>query len=88
MGSYRGIGVSPGVAIGPVRKLINKVSNDVISASPREVFAALSKVGEDLEIASATVELEVAKEVLSAQAMIAQDSSPRSWHHCISCFSY
>lgn len=73
MGTYRGIGVSPGVAIGPVRKVINKVSNDVISASPREVFAALSKVGEDLEIASATVELEVAKEVLSAQAMIAQD---------------
>ncbi|MFM7860093.1 MAG: phosphoenolpyruvate-utilizing N-terminal domain-containing protein, partial [Candidatus Nanopelagicaceae bacterium] len=73
METYRGIGVSPGVAVGPIRKVINKVSTEAISASPREVFVALTKVGEDLELASATVELEVAKEVLSAQAMIAQD---------------
>ncbi len=70
---YRGIGVSPGVAIGPVRKVINEVSKAAIAASPREVFAALNKVGEDLELAAATVELDVAKDVLSAQAMIAQD---------------
>ena len=73
METFRGIGVSPGVAVGAIRKVINKVSTGAISASPREVFQALSKVGEDLELASATVELDVAKEVLSAQAMIAQD---------------
>ena len=69
----KGIGVSPGVAFGPVRKVVNVVSNDAIAATPREIFDALIKVGEDLEQAAANIELEVAKEVLSAQAMIAQD---------------
>ena len=69
----KGIGVSPGVAVGPVRKVINVVSTDAISASPREIFDALNKVGEDLDRAAATIELDVAKEVLSAQSMIAQD---------------
>ena len=69
----KGIGVSPGVAVGPVRKVINVVSTDAISASPREIFDALVKVGEDLDRAAATIELDVAKEVLSAQSMIAQD---------------
>jgi len=73
MSGLKGIGVSPGVAVGPVRKVINIVSTDAISASPREIFDALNKVGEDLEKSAATIELEVAKEVLSAQAMIAQD---------------
>ncbi|MEY2813628.1 MAG: hypothetical protein RL579_533, partial [Actinomycetota bacterium] len=73
MSGLKGIGVSPGVAVGPVRKVINVVSTDAISASPREIFDALNKVGEDLERSAATIELEVAKEVLSAQAMIAQD---------------
>mgnify|MGYP003343713590 CR=1 FL=1 len=69
----KGIGVSPGVAVGPIRKVINVVSTDEISASPREIFDALNKVGEDLDRAAATIELDVAKEVLSAQSMIAQD---------------
>jgi len=73
MNLIKGIGVSPGIAVGPVRKVINIVSTDAISASPREIFDALNKVGEDLEKSAATIELEVAKEVLSAQAMIAQD---------------
>ena len=72
-GNLKGIGVSPGVAVGPVRKVINVVSTDAISASPREIFEALIKVGEDLDRAAATIELDVAKEVLSAQSMIAQD---------------
>ena len=72
-GSLSGIGVSPGVAIGPIRKVINVVSTDAIPASPRQIFEALNKVGEDLERAAATVELDVAKEVLGAQSMIAQD---------------
>ena len=68
-----GIGVSPGVEIGPVRKVINVVSNVAIPATPRQIFEALTKVGEDLDRAAATVELDVAKEVLGAQSMIAQD---------------
>ena len=71
--ALKGIGVSPGVAVGPIRKVINVVSTDAISASPREIFDALNKVGEDLDRAAATIELDVAKEVLSAQSMIAQD---------------
>ncbi len=68
-----GIGVSPGVAVGPIRKVINEINRDAVPASPRQIFEALNKVGEDLERAAATVELEVAREVLSAQSMIAQD---------------
>ena len=71
--SLKGIGVSPGVSVGPIRKVINETSTDVIAASPREIFDALEKVGEDLEQAAAKIELDVAKEVLSAQSMIAQD---------------
>jgi phosphotransferase system enzyme I (PtsI) len=73
IGVLKGIGVSPGVAVGPIRKVINIVSTEAISASPREIFEALVKVGEDLEQAAEKIELEVAKEVLGAQAMIAQD---------------
>ena len=40
----KGIGVSPGVAVGPVRKIINEISHDAIAASPREIFDALNKV--------------------------------------------
>ena len=47
--SLKGIGVSPGVSVGPIRKVINEISTDVIAASPREIFEALIKVGEDLE---------------------------------------
>ena len=71
--SLTGIGVSPGVAVGPIRKVINVISTDAVPASPRQIFEALIQVGEDLERAAANVELDVAKEVLSAQSMIAQD---------------
>ena len=73
MSNLTGIGVSPGVAAGPIRKVINVVSTDAIAASPRQIFEALTKVGEDLDRAAATIELDVAKEVLGAQSMIAQD---------------
>ena len=71
--SLTGIGVSPGVAVGPIRKVINVISTEAVPASPRQIFEALIQVGEDLERAAANVELDVAKEVLSAQSMIAQD---------------
>ena len=71
--SLKGIGVSPGISVGPIRKVINEISTDQIAATPREIFDALEKVGEDLQQAAAKIELDVAKEVLSAQSMIAQD---------------
>ena len=71
--SLKGIGVSPGISVGPIRKVINEISTDQIAATPREIFDALEKVGEDLEQAATKIELDVAKEVLSAQSMIAQD---------------
>lgn len=73
MSNLSGIGVSPGVAAGPIRKVINIVNTDAIAASPRQIFEALTKVGEDLNRAAATIELDVAKDVLGAQSMIAQD---------------
>lgn len=68
-----GIGVSPGVAVGPVRKIAKAQVVNAVPASPREVFAALEQVARDLEKSAETVSLDVARDVLAAQAMIAQD---------------
>ncbi len=71
--TYSGIGVSPGIAIGPIRRVDRVVVDEAVAASPREVFAALDAVASDLEHRAETVSLDVAREVLSAQAMIARD---------------
>lgn len=68
-----GIGVSPGVAVGPVRKIAKAQVFNAVPASPREVFAALEQVARDLEKSAESVSLDIAREVLAAQAMIAQD---------------
>ncbi len=68
-----GIGVSPGVAVGPVRKIAKAQIVNAVPASPREVFAALAQVAQDLEKSAESVSLDVARDVLAAQAMIAQD---------------
>lgn len=68
-----GIGVSPGVVVGTVHRIVHTVVDEPVAASPREVLAALDAVAADLERRAETVTLEVAKEVLGAQAMIAQD---------------
>jgi phosphotransferase system enzyme I (PtsI) len=73
MSIFNGIGVSPGVAVGEVHRIRHMVINHPVPGSPREVFAALEAVGADLERRSQAAEIEVAREVLSAQAMIAQD---------------
>jgi phosphotransferase system enzyme I (PtsI) len=73
MSIINGIGVSPGVAVGEVHRIRHMVINHAVPATPREVFAALEAVGADLERRSQAAEIEVAREVLSAQAMIAQD---------------
>ena len=41
--SLKGIGVSPGISVGPIRKVINEISTDQIAATPREIFDALEK---------------------------------------------
>lgn len=71
--SYSGIGVSPGVVVGAVYRHKHTEITAPVPATPRQVFAALDDVGADLERRAETVTLEVAREVLSAQAMIAQD---------------
>lgn len=73
MSSYSGIGVSPGVVVGPVRKIVQVALTEPIPASPKEIFAALEQVAVDLESKAHHIELEIAKEVLAAQAMMARD---------------
>ena len=71
--SYSGIGVSPGIAVGPIRRVTRTQLNNPVPASPRSVFKALDAVATDLEKRAESVALEVARDVLSAQAMIARD---------------
>ena len=73
MHSLTGIGVSPGVVNGPIFKIVKTVIDEVVPASPREIYAALNTVAEDLEKRAFNADLEIAREVLQAQAMIAQD---------------
>jgi phosphotransferase system enzyme I (PtsI) len=73
MNSMTGIGVSPGVAVAKVYRIRHTVIDHDVAATPREVLAALEAVGADLERRAQAADLEVAREVLSAQAMIAQD---------------
>jgi phosphotransferase system enzyme I (PtsI) len=72
---YKGIGVSPGVAIGPVRRVIAAKVSGPVPADIDQVLKALEAVALDLEKSAETIELEVAKEVLGAQAMMARDPS-------------
>ena len=71
--SLSGIGVSPGVAIGPVFRVDRTEVTEPVAATPYEVFAALNVVADELEHRAETVSLDVAWDVLSAQAMIARD---------------
>lgn len=73
MNTYSGIGVSPGVVVGPVRKIVQVALKDPIPASPKEIFTALEHVAVDLETKAHHIALEIAKEVLAAQAMMARD---------------
>lgn len=73
--SYLGIGVSPGVVVGQVQRIIATKVSGPIPADIDQVLAALNSVAEDLEQSAETIDLEVAKEVLGAQAMMARDPS-------------
>lgn len=73
--TYQGIGVSPGVVVGPVRRIVATKVTAPVPADIDQVLKALDAVAEDLEHSAETIELEVAKEVLGAQAMMARDPS-------------
>lgn len=73
MSNLSGIGVSPGVVIGPIRRVIQSHAIDPVPATPRQVFDGLEKVAQDLEHSAMTIDLDVAKDVLNAQAMMARD---------------
>ncbi len=68
-----GIGVSPGVAVGPIRRVTRAEVNHAVPATLLQVFEALDQVATDLEKRSESVALDVARDVLQAQAMIARD---------------
>ena len=73
--NFSGIGVSPGVVVGPVRRIIAQKVTGPVPADIDQVLAALDSVAVDLETSAETIELEVAKEVLGAQSMMARDPS-------------
>lgn len=73
--NYTGIGVSPGVVTGPIRRVIAQKVTGPVPADIDQVLKALDGVAADLEQSAETIELEVAKEVLGAQAMMARDPS-------------
>ena len=73
--NYTGIGVSPGVVTGPIRRVIAQKVTAPVPADIDQVLKALDAVAADLEQSAETIELEVAKEVLGAQAMMARDPS-------------
>ena len=73
--NFTGIGVSPGVVTGPIRRVIAQKVTGPVPADIDQVLKALDAVAADLEHSAETIELEVAKEVLSAQAMMARDPS-------------
>jgi phosphotransferase system enzyme I (PtsI) len=75
MSQYSGIGVSPGIAVGPVKKILTQKVSGEISGTLEEVLAALEAVGAELEASAESIDLEVAKEVLAAQSMMARDPS-------------
>lgn len=72
---FKGIGVSPGVVVGPIRRIVAAQVTGPVPADIDQVLAALEAVAVDLEQSAETIELDVAKEVLGAQAMMARDPS-------------
>ena len=73
--NLKGIGVSPGVAVAKVHLVRQVVIDEPIPGTSSNAIAALVKVADDLEQRASHVKLDVAREVLSAQAMIARDPS-------------
>lgn len=73
--SLQGIGVSPGVVVGAVHRIVHVDVTQPVPGTANSVLAALDAVATDLEHRAENIDLEIAKDVLSAQAMIARDPS-------------
>ena len=73
--SLQGIGVSPGVAVGDVHRIVHIDVTQPVPGTAASVLAALDAVATDLEHRAENIDLDIAKDVLSAQAMIARDPS-------------
>ena len=73
--SFSGIGVSPGVVVGEVHRIVHVNVTVPVPGTLATVLTALNDVASDLEQRAEHIDLEIAKEVLSAQAMIARDPS-------------
>ena len=59
---YKGIGVSPGVVVGPVRRIVAAKVTGPVPADIDQVLKALDAVAADLEHSAETIELEVGHE--------------------------
>jgi phosphotransferase system enzyme I (PtsI) len=73
--SLNGIGVSPGVVVGSVHRIVHVDVTSPVPGTITTVLDALSAVASDLEHRAENIDLDIAKDVLSAQAMIARDPS-------------
>lgn len=73
--SLHGIGVSPGVVVGTVHRIVHVDVTQPVAGTSASVLAALDAVAGDLENRAENIDLDIAKDVLSAQAMIARDPS-------------
>jgi phosphotransferase system enzyme I (PtsI) len=73
--SLSGIGVSPGVVVGTVHQILHVEITQAIPGNAQAVIKALHDVAADLEGQATSAKLDVARDVLSAQAMIAHDPS-------------
>ena len=70
---FTGIGVCPGVAFAPVYKIEIKESATDLEVTWQEISAALEKSAQYLEEKAQKIDLQVAKEVLEAQSLMARD---------------
>jgi len=70
---FAGIGVCPGVAFAPVYKIEIKESATDLDVTWQEISAALEKSAQYLEEKAQKIDLQVAKEVLEAQSLMARD---------------
>ena len=70
---FTGIGVCPGVAFAPVYKIEIKESATDLEVTWQEISDALEKSAQYLEEKAQKIDLQVAKEVLEAQSLMARD---------------
>ena len=71
--SFKGNGIVPGVAMGPVHRVLKTLTQSPIVADSAQVLAALDRVALDIELQAKTVKIDSAKTILDAQVLMARD---------------